>query len=116
MPDQASATVLTLEVEQKGDTAVVRCHGRLVSGVTDVLYEQVSRLIPHSRRIILDLTDLKHMDSLGLGVLVRLYVSAKTSHCQLELINLGQQVRHLLGMTNLLDVFTMVGEHGIKMG
>jgi hypothetical protein len=34
----------------------------------------------------------------------------------LELINLGKQVRHLLGMTNLMSVFQIIGEHGIKMG
>jgi anti-sigma B factor antagonist len=56
------------------------------------------------------------MDSTGLGTLVRLYVSARSAGCTLELINLGAQVRQLLGTTNLLSVFTVVGEHGIKLG
>jgi anti-sigma B factor antagonist len=30
----------------------------------------------------------------------------------LELINLGKRVRELLGLTHLLSVFTVIGEHG----
>jgi anti-sigma B factor antagonist len=112
MPDEAVASLLTLDVERTGSTAVVRCHGKLVAGVTDLFYTQVRQLIPGSKRIVLDLTDLTLMDSLGLGTLVRLYVSAKSAGCSLELINLGKRIRQLLGMTNLLSVFTVIGEHG----
>jgi anti-sigma B factor antagonist len=48
---------------------------------------------------------------MGLGTLVRLYVSAKSGGCTLELIHLGKRVKELLGMTHLLGVFTVVGEN-----
>ena len=113
MSDNAAA--LTLDIERTGTTVVVRCHGRLVAGEDDVLYSKVKQLLPDSKRIVLDLTDLTRMDSLGLGTLVRLYVSARTAGCSLELMNLGKQVRMLLGTAHLLTAFTIVGEHGIKM-
>jgi anti-sigma B factor antagonist len=116
MPDQAAASLLTLDIERKGDVAIVRCHGKLVAGVSGTLYAQVSQLIPGSKRIIMDLSDLTNMDSLGLGTLVRLYVSAKSAGCSLELTHLGKRIRELLGVTNLLSVFTIIGEQGIKMG
>ena len=116
MPDQAVASRLTVAVDRTGDAAEVRCGGRLVAGVNDRLYLEVRQLIPSSKRILLDLTDLTQMDSTGLGTLVRLYVSARSVGCDLELMHLGKQVRHLLGLTNLLSVFTIVGEHNIKMG
>jgi anti-anti-sigma regulatory factor len=47
--------------------------------------------------------------------LVRLYVSAKSAGCELELINLGKRIRELLGVTHLLSVFAICGEQGIKM-
>jgi len=115
MSDAAAPSLLILDVERAGDIAVVRCHGRLTSGVTDILHAKVSQLIPDSKRIVLDLTDLTHMDSMGLGSLVRLYVSAKSAGCSLELINLGPRIRQLLGFTNLLSVFTIIGENNIKM-
>src|SRR5208337_5137097 len=104
MPEHAAVSPFSFDVERKGDLSLVKCHGRLVSGVCDVLCAKVCPLIPVSKRIVLDLTDLTHMDSMGLGTVVRLYVSAKSSGCCLELINLGKGVRQLLGVTNLLSV------------
>jgi anti-sigma B factor antagonist len=115
LTDQAHGPILTLDVERKGSVALVRCHGRLVAGGRDILSAKVRELIPNSKRIILDLTDLTHMDSMGLGTLVRLYTSAKKSGCSLELINLGKQIRELLGVTNLLSVFTAMAEQGITI-
>lgn len=116
MPDAAAEPVLTIDVQRCTDhtTAIVHCHGRLVVGSTQILFNGVTALIPDCKRIVLDLSDLKHTDSLGLGTLVRLYVSAKSAGCSLELTHLSQQIRNLLGMTNLLDIFTVIGEHGIK--
>ena len=116
MPDKAATSLLTLDVVRAGSAIVVRCNGKLVAGVNDVLYSKVSELIPETKRIVLDLTNLARVDSMGLGTLVRLYVSCRSARCSLELINLGKQVRQLLGTTNLLSVFAIVGEHGIKMG
>jgi anti-sigma B factor antagonist len=113
MPQAATQPVLTLDVERKGTAIIVRCHGRLVFGVCDVLYHRVRELMPESKRIVLDLTDLKHVDSMGLGTLVRLHVSAKSAGSCLELINLGKQVRELLGITNLLSVFGEMCENGV---
>jgi anti-sigma B factor antagonist len=115
MPQAAAQPTLSLDVERKGTAIIVHCHGRLVFGVCDVLYHRVRELLPESKRIILDLTDLKQVDSMGLGTLVRLHVSAKSAGTCLELVNLGKQVRELLGITNLLSVFGEMCENGITM-
>ena len=116
MPDKAATSPLKLEIVRAKSAIVVKCDGKLVAGVNDVLYSKVHELIPETKRIVLDLTNLVRVDSTGLGTLVRLYVSCRSAGCSLELINLGKQVRQLLGTTNLLSVFAIVGEHGIKMG
>jgi len=110
MPETAAVPVLTIDLERcAGNVCVLKCHGRLVAGVTSILYASVTELIPNTRRIVLDLSDLKHTDSMGLGTLVRLMVHAKSAGC-----SLSQQIRHLLGLTNLFSVFTIIGENGIK--
>lgn len=116
MPENAAASpLLTTEVKYFPEhVVVVLCHGRLVSGATDVLSATVRELIPECKRIVLDLADVQHTDSLGLGTLVRLYVAARSAGCSLELMHLSKQVRHLLGLTNLFEVFTVIGESGIK--
>jgi anti-anti-sigma factor len=116
MPDTTAAPpILTTETKHFRDNVVlVICHGRLVAGSENILYTTVHQLIPTSKRIVLDLSDLQHTDSLGLGTLVRLYVGAKSAGSSLELMHLSKQIRHLLGLTNLFDVFTVIGENGIK--
>jgi anti-sigma B factor antagonist len=104
----------TFETHLQQDAAIVKCNGKLTAGVTDILSAEIKRLIPDHKLIVLDLTDLAQMDSMGLGTIVRLYVSARTAGSTLELINLSKRVRELLGITNLLSVFEMCGDHGIR--
>jgi anti-sigma B factor antagonist len=116
MSDLPPAQQFSFDVDHSGDVLVVRCHGKLVSGTNDRLYNGVKKLIPDNKRIVLDLCDLSHMDSMGLGTLARLYVHAKGQGCSLELLNLSTGIRHMLSVTNMLSVFTVVGEQGIKIG
>jgi anti-sigma B factor antagonist len=106
---------ITFNVERKGDAAFVHCRGRLVSGVCGPFYDKIHALIPDNKRIVLDLTDLAFVDSMGLGTLVRLYVSAKSGGSCLELINLGRQIREILGITNLLSLFGDMCEKGVTV-
>ena len=115
MPQASAVSLLTLDVERNDDVATVRCHGKLVLGVCDVLTRKVRNLIPTTKRIVLDLTDLSHMDSIGLGTLVRLYVSAKAGGSCVVLVNVGPRIRQLLGITNLMSVLTDMCEQGVNV-
>jgi anti-sigma B factor antagonist len=115
MPNTTTERGLTLAVERNGETATIKCSGRLVFGVCDSLSVKVRELIPTSKCIVLDLTDLQQMDSMGLGTIVRLYVSAKTAGSRIVLINMGARVRQLLGVTNLLSVLTDMCEQGVNV-
>lgn len=114
MPDE-SASRLTVEIDRGAHLVLVRCRGKLVAGVNDFLYGKVREMMPGSDRIVLDLTDLTHMDSMGLGTIVRLYVTAKATGCSLELVNVGPRIQQVLGISNLLSIFTTVGESHIRM-
>ena len=106
---------LTLDIERKDDVAIVRCQGHLISGLSDTLYSNVRPMIPGTKRIVLDLTGLVHMDSMGLGTLVGLYTSARAAGCEMQLLHVGKRIRELLGLTNLLSIFTIIGEHGVRL-
>lgn len=115
MPEAVAPKPFSLEIEDRGTTALVCCHGKLLAGYTDLLYLPVSQLLGTHKRVILDLSNLTHMDSMGLGALVRIYVAAKNRGTSLELHNLGQKIRDLLILTNLLPAFTITGERDIRM-
>jgi anti-anti-sigma factor len=108
--------VLWTEIERpSSNLVVVRCFGKLVwGGPEDVLYRTVKEIIPTTPRVVLDLAELKHTDSMGLGTLVRLYVHGKSVGCRVELMHLNKQIRNLLGLTGLFQVFAVVGENGVK--
>ena len=93
-----------------------RCTGKLVAGVTDLLYTEVSRLIPDSKRIVLDLAELTYMDpDMGLGTIIRLYVSATVTGCELELTNIGQRIQQLLGINGQrFPCSQREGEHHVR--
>jgi anti-sigma B factor antagonist len=106
---------LTIHIERFPEVAVVRCKGELVAGVTDLLYRDVKELFPEVQRIVLDLKELTYMDSSGIGVIVRIFVSSKSAQCNLELANISGRVRQLLGITHLLAALQVIGENNVRL-
>jgi anti-sigma B factor antagonist len=102
---------LSLNTFPQDDAVVVQCRGKLIAGSAGTLHTEVKRLIPHTSRIILDLTELTQMDSMGLGTIVSLYVSAKTAGCEMKLINLGERVLQVFIIANLSSLFELHGEY-----
>jgi anti-sigma B factor antagonist len=115
MPEE-SEKVLSFEIKRDGDAALVNCHGRLVAGTSEELYQEVKRLLPETNVVVIDLAELTYVDSMGLGALVRLYTSARHAGCEFKLLHLGKQLRNLLKMTNLLSVLCQAEDHGINVG
>ncbi len=105
----------TIEVEPRPDATVVHCRGLLVAGLTGILQTEVKPLLVEHARVVLDLTDLTRLDSMGLGSLVSLVVSAKRAGCQLELVNLGKQVRQIFAITNLFTLFESAGDNTFRI-
>jgi anti-sigma B factor antagonist len=114
MPEE-SEKVLSFEIERDGDTVVVKCHGRLVLGTSEELYQAVKPLLPQTKVVVIDLAELTYVDSMGLGTLVRLYASSKQDGCEFKLLHLGKQLRNLLKLTNLLSVLGQAEDHGINV-
>jgi anti-anti-sigma factor len=108
-----ASNVFRCEVEkapndEAGNTVtIVKCHGNLVGDTSIQLKNVVKPLIPAGGRIILDLADLQHLDSSGLGTLVALKVSAVNhGYCMLELTNLTPRILDLLRVTNLVQILS----------
>jgi anti-anti-sigma factor len=106
-----TAQGLQCDVEKTGDPSTgrvitVTCHGRLVAGTTDVIKNTVKPLIADGGHIIVDVGDVEFVDSMGLGTLVGLKVSAiNAGYCTLELKNLSKRIQELLRITNLTELF-----------
>ena len=56
-----------------GDVIVLPCVGRLVAGKQITVFQQgVENLLSERRRVVINLTEVDHIDSTGLAALVHL--------------------------------------------
>jgi anti-anti-sigma factor len=98
-------------VEKPGDGMAGRvtkviCHGSLVNQASGDLKDAVKLLIAEGGEITLDFKDVSFVDSLGLGTLVGLKVSAlNKGYCTLEFEHLSPRVKELLKLTRLTEMF-----------
>ena len=93
-------------VEDGVKVTTVRCHGRLINQTAGEVKNIVKPLISQGGSIVIDLNDVTFLDSLGLGTLVGLKVSAiNEGYCRLQLVNLTPRVQELLKLTNLTKLF-----------
>ncbi len=98
---------LTITSRELDGIAVLALNGRIVLGEETVaLREKVKSLLGEGKKnILLDLKNVSTIDSSGLGALVAVHSSAKSSGANLRLCNLGSRTNELLQMTRLLTVF-----------
>lgn len=106
---------LRIRVTGTSQERVVQCSGKLTAEVTATFKEEIKKLMPVSKCIVLDLSNVAYMDSSGLGVIVSLYVSAKSARCTLQLVNLGARVYELLRVTNMLSIFGDCARYNTKL-
>jgi anti-sigma B factor antagonist len=86
---------------------VVDCSGRLVFGEESAsLRDMVKKLLAESPKVVMNLREVNHIDSGGLGTLVSLYTTARNAGGAVKLASLSQRVPgDLLQVTKLLTVF-----------
>ncbi len=114
-PAAVPPQTLQLHTSTLDGATVMKCVGHLTFDVSVNFKSDIKALIPQTKRLVLDLTDLAYLDSAGLGAIVSIYVSAKKTGCELQLINFNKRVKELLGITHLLSVFAACSEYNIKM-
>ncbi len=85
---------------------VMGCSGRIVFGEeSSLLREEVKKVLPDNKRIVLNLGEISYIDSGGLGTLVALHTTALGAGASIKLANLTKRVGDLLQVTKLLTVF-----------
>jgi len=112
---QPTSSHFSLDVDVQSDAIVLHCAGRLTVESGNILRTEVRKLMKPGDRIVLDLTHVTQCDSSGLGAVISLYVTSKSTPCRLELVNLGPKIRQLFSMTNLLSLFEPAANRANRM-
>lgn len=100
---------LEFQVERLQDVAVVNCSGRMVRGAAlDELRRRVEQLTEQHERVrvlVLDVSDVDHLDAGGLGTLLLLRRWAARNGATMKLVNPPVFFRRVLEATHLNSVF-----------
>ena len=95
---------LELDPRKTPEEITVLCTGKINSDTSALLLNTVQPLIRESKCIVLDLANVKHLDSSGVGALFKLWVNAKKTEREFKIINLNERIRRLLRTTNLSKI------------
>jgi anti-anti-sigma factor len=91
--------VLHMSIEELGESVILRCTGRIVSGHESALL--CSAVGQYGRNVILDLTNVETIDAAGVGALI----SLQAAGIYLQLLDPNKALREVLRVTRLDRVF-----------
>ena len=93
--------MLNATAQKLGDSTVLRCQGRIVLGDAYAILRNAVLRQTHTRTLILDLAQVDRIDAGGLGVLLGLREWACSHAIRFQLMNVTNQVEHVLELTKL---------------
>ena len=96
---------MTHEIMMIGQSAVIRCHGRIIAGHTNDLRDAVLAAINDKHSVILNLAEVPDVDSIGLGMLAFVCITARKRGLDVKLVAPSPQVQDVLETTMLGSVF-----------
>jgi anti-sigma B factor antagonist len=87
--------------------SVVTLDGSIVLGEeTNSFREKLKSMLAEGKKqIVLNMVNIKYIDSSGLGALVAAHFSARTQSASVRLCNLGKKFQEVMQITKLLTVF-----------
>jgi len=99
-----------MKIKEKIDNhvAVLTLSGKMMGGPeTQALHDHIKGLIADGvKKVVIDLGDVKWMNSTGMGVLMASMTTLKNADGKLALARVTEKVQSLLLITQLIKVFT----------
>ena len=99
---------MSWEITEEGKTLKVAVEGRLVAAVAPSLREEVLGKITEGVNVLFDLSQMVHIDSSGLGVLVQVLQKAKACGGKVVLAALQPGPKIVFDITKVSRVFEIV--------
>jgi len=96
---QSKSMMVSTVTHVSDDVMVLRCTGRLVLGEdADALRERTKKLLVEGHRIVVNLTELEHIDSVGLATIAGLH---RLDNSRIKLVCSSVHLTGLLRRTRL---------------
>lgn len=98
---------MNIDVKEYEGVAVLSVKGNLMGGPETIsLHEKVKELIEQNKKkIVVDLSNVKWMNSSGLGTIMGCLTSLKNAQGDLKLCGVTEKVKSLFMITKLITLF-----------
>jgi anti-sigma B factor antagonist len=96
---------LQISIRESGDVTILDLRGRsTIGGESDLLSQHLQKLVTNGvRKVLLNLIELTQVDSSGVSIIVRTYVSLKRQGGDLGLLRPVGRVLEVFRVLHLLD-------------
>src|SRR5579863_10605498 len=95
-----------VSVRQVGAVTLVTITGSVMWAEAEALHDMFRDLLAKGqKRILLNLSSVKHLDSSGIGALAWAYVTVRKAGGELKMVKLNKQIEYLIQITNLYKIF-----------
>lgn len=110
-------TTLSFSMDEKPEEITIHCNGRITAESAHMFQREVrDNSIPISRgkgvaavnRIVLDLSNVTHIDNAGLEALLNVWTAGQRRSCDVEIINFGPQPLRSAFLNKLVRAFNRV--------
>lgn len=97
---------MEIDVRQMDDVIILDMEGRLTAGTGDhVLRAAMNQLVADNwKKILLNLSEVRKIDSAGIGELMASIKLARRFECEARLLNVKGQVLQILELSQLLPL------------
>ncbi len=98
---------MQIKEEIRGDVAVLYLKGNLMGGPEGMeVHEKVKSLLSDKlKKIVVDLSKVKWMNSSGLGILMACMTSVNSAGGQLKISGTTEKIKNLFMITKLITIF-----------
>lgn len=92
---------------ETGGVTVLEVYGDIVGGPDAAKFnDKLHSLVTEGKmKVIVDMLDVKFINSSGIGILIRGYTTVKNGGGELKLANLSEKIKGVLFLTKLNSVF-----------
>jgi anti-sigma B factor antagonist len=100
-----------------GDVTIFDLEGKLTIGRGDVVLRDtlLEEFTGGGKAVLINLQDVKTIDSSGLGELIRCKVTSTSNDAEVKLLNVNLKARKLLTMAQLVGVFEMFDDEAMAV-
>lgn len=95
------------KIELSPETLIIKLPAKLLGGVISTKFTEVIEQVKQGsfKNVLLDMSDIEVINSLGLGMIVASYTSLKKNSKNLVLVSPSEKVVNLLKITHLDTIF-----------